>query len=437
MRCRVSFTVKIRSFFVAVVTVASGVTGCGGATSTGTDRHIDVRVDASVGDASSGSGGASSGGSGGSAGGSSGSTCAPSALPSCSRDGWPYCAPDFTTAVAWFPECDAGMLGPYLARCGAYMAVVTPGKDTSDYFFYDVRKDVIGILVGHEGFANSPEVGCQSFDPSFLIAPDVASCVPLAGKCASDAGLAPPDARDAGTKMPCPGSAGPSMVRVPAPDGTTYCIDSTEVTNSQYMEFLHSKGSGPSGGSDTSGQDPQCSWNTAYEPQASICAAQFDAYARPDYPMVCIDWCDAFAFCKWAGKHLCGKIGGGGNSYLDYANATTSQWFNACSKGGTLVYPYGNTFDANACNGAPVSLNRTVVVGSMPKCEGGYQGLFDLSGNVWEWEDSCEGASGSGDVCRVRGGSVNDFNQGLSCGSDYADPRSVAGGGLGFRCCGE
>jgi formylglycine-generating enzyme required for sulfatase activity len=73
----------------------------------------------------------------------------------------------------------------------------------------------------------------------------------------------------------------------------------------------------------------------------------------------------------------------------------------------------------------------------MAKCEGGYRGLFDLSGNVSEWEDSCESPSGSGDVCRIRGGSVDDFNQGLSCGSDYADPRSAVGGGLGFRCCAE
>lgn len=229
------------------------------------------------------------------------------------------------------------------------------------------------------------------------------------------------------------------MVRIPAPDGTTYCIDSTEVTNYQYLRFLQAKTSAD-GGTDTSGQDAWCSWNTSYEPEGMACVAHFDAYVRPDHPVVCVDWCDAYAYCKWAGKHLCGKIGGGANAYADPADPTKSQWFNACSKGGTLTYPYGGTYSGLVCNGSDNGGAVTVPVGSKATCEGGYAGLFDLSGNVSEWEDSCNGTAGPDDACRLRGGS---FRYGLLVSSLRCDDAGTINRSIsynpefGFRCCAE
>jgi len=74
---------------------------------------------------------------------------------------------------------------------------------------------------------------------------------------------------------------------------------------------------------------------------------------RPDttLPVTSIDWCDAFAFCRANDKHLCGKIGGGTNAVGDYADATKSEWFNACSAQGSNVYPYSDTYNPVACNG--------------------------------------------------------------------------------------
>jgi hypothetical protein len=54
---------------------------------------------------------------------------------------------------------------------------------------------------------------------------------------------------------------------------------------------------------------------------------------------VCVDWCDAHAYCKPVGKRLCGKIGGGPNLYADYASASSSEWYRACSSGGSFTYP--------------------------------------------------------------------------------------------------
>jgi len=52
----------------------------------------------------------------------------------------------------------------------------------------------------------------------------------------------------------------------------------------------------------------------------------------------CLDVCDAFAFCKWAGKHLCGYPAS--VEFLDDEKNVepflTSEWFYACTNGGQV-----------------------------------------------------------------------------------------------------
>ena len=43
-------------------------------------------------------------------------------------------------------------------------------------------------------------------------------------------------------------------------------------------------------------------------------------------PVTSVDWCDAAAYCTFAGKHLCGKVGGGSSAYTDYAKPA-SEWY--------------------------------------------------------------------------------------------------------------
>jgi formylglycine-generating enzyme required for sulfatase activity len=53
-----------------------------------------------------------------------------------------------------------------------------------------------------------------------------------------------------------------------------------------------------------------------------------------------------------------------------------------------------------------------------------------------EWEDSCNGVTGTGDACRIRGGSFFGYEPFLACAYDVSDSRDFNYDGLGFRCCG-
>ena len=240
------------------------------------------------------------------------------------------------------------------------------------------------------------------------------------------------DADGAPAEAGCP----PAMVEVPGPGGTpSFCVDATEVTNGAYKQFL-AAAEPPAAGS----QPAVCAWNTTFQPGGALGA--------DDHPVGSVDWCDARGFCEWAGKHLCGAVGGGSLDPAAYLGAPSGRWFDACSRGGAQAYPYGSAYLPMACNGAPRGVGDTVAVGSLASCEGGYPGLFDMTGNVSEFIDSCFSSPDPGcgttgpecDVCLLVGGgflSGADGGANIACGYANQVYRQSHYVDNGLRCCAD
>lgn len=213
-----------------------------------------------------------------------------------------------------------------------------------------------------------------------------------------------------------------------------FCIDTTETPVALYDKFVLDLATDPA-----KGQPPECRWNTSYVPS-------FDPFQndpnRATRPISYVDWCDAAAFCKYWGKHLCGARGDGGVLPLD-AVQKTDQWYTACTNGTAQTYPYGQLFDASACNAnVPHDEGGLLPVGTPASCQGGVAGLFDMSGNAQEWENAC--ASGSpdagDDTCQLRGGTFFFESDSVECGSlggGHRDTRNSVSPWNTIRCCWE
>lgn len=246
--------------------------------------------------------------------------------------------------------------------------------------------------------------------------------------------------------------------------GGAYCVDQAEVTKGQYNQFITAN---------VPKQTGACAGNSTFVPRGAGIPATEPGPLTFNFglPVHYVDWCDAAAYCQWAKKQLCGSIEGDAPvSGAQGADATKSAWYNACSAQGTLDYPYGDTFDATKCNtdglgvpgpgatrgtgfGYPANQDDgiydvgvsdatgTVTAASHIACQGGSTGIYQMSGNVAEWEDSCDG-NGPDSNCRVRGGSYASATAAdQTCGAVRDVVRMPPAGNpeilkdIGFRCC--
>ena len=121
-----------------------------------------------------------------------------------------------------------------------------------------------------------------------------------------------------------------------------FYMDSREVINSQYGVFMEQTGHGK----------PRYWTNSRYN--------------QANQPVVGVDWHDAVAYAKWAGKRL----------------PTEAEWEYA-ARGGLVEkrYPWGDEISHDDAN-YDRKAGKSTAVGSYPA--NGY-GLYDMAGNVWEW----------------------------------------------------
>ncbi len=253
------------------------------------------------------------------------------------------------------------------------------------------------------------------------------------------------------------GSCGPRLTpltMVPRPDGTgTFGIEQHEVTREQYAQFLQAPASDIAAAIGTPRAGCDATQNPSYEPDATcmkeptVCTKSCNRH-----PQVCVDWCDAYAYCKWIGRRLCGKIGGGPSDINEYNSLTMSQWTAACvgTQGRVDVFPYGPEPKEGICNDGSngcTNLNTcTVEVGQESKCHAAsspYDTVLDLSGNVAEWEDACDLVTPQTTRCQVRGGSYYDYpdrlTTSLQCSgnSQARFETNAAYEYIGVRCCAD
>jgi formylglycine-generating enzyme required for sulfatase activity len=168
-------------------------------------------------------------------------------------------------------------------------------------------------------------------------------------------------------------------------------IDRTEVTVAAYRQCV---------------QQGECSRpNTGGE-------CNYDRNEREEHPVNCIDWQQAWAYCRWAGKRL----------------PREAEWEKAARGPDGWKYPWGNQWDAQRVNGFGDAdgYPSTAPVEAFPPGASPY-GALNMAGNVWEWTADWKNADkGVTILAHPRDISEHSAATGLIPGHRGED--------LGFRC---
>lgn len=183
-----------------------------------------------------------------------------------------------------------------------------------------------------------------------------------------------------------------------------FFIDLTEVTNEEYRKFITA-----------TGHKPPPDWKNGNYPAG-----------KAKFPVTGVDWVDASAYAKWAGKRL----------------PTEEEWEFAARGTDGRLYPWGNEWKKEFAN-ADKQKEGTAEVG---RSSGRSPfGLSDMSGNAWEWTASDAKAYPNGkkfqiespDPKVIRGGYFGSPKE--KSGATIRRPYGASGeaGGYantGFRC---
>jgi MYXO-CTERM domain-containing protein len=199
--------------------------------------------------------------------------------------------------------------------------------------------------------------------------------------------------------------AGPTMVAVGRRDESCVWIDTTEVTAAQMLPFV---------------QLPSAARVGRYPDGCTPSELLASDFMTGQMPAANVAWCDAVAFCAFAGKRLCDDKG------------KASEWQTVCTDGDHGQFAFDELADSELCR---LDADAPVLVGSLDECRTP-TGVVDLVGNVREWTAECSGSAP--DVsCAVRGGSYLDGPSTSGCDASKSVARDRVAADIGFRCCAD
>ena len=185
-----------------------------------------------------------------------------------------------------------------------------------------------------------------------------------------------------------------------------FYLDEHEVTNAQYAEFVRA-----------TRHRPPYNWTRGQAPEG-----------KENFPVVDVNWEDAAAYARWAGKRL----------------PTEAEWERACrglAEG--AKFPWGD----REPGADETRFNSLQGPGRVCVFRRNYFGLCDMAGNVWEWcsdwyekdyyaratEQNPRGPE-TGVYRVLRGGSWADEEKYLTCAyRSWARPAERSPN-IGFRC---
>jgi hypothetical protein len=144
-----------------------------------------------------------------------------------------------------------------------------------------------------------------------------------------------------------------------------------------------------------------------------------DAYEFPnkhgEKPRNMVSQDAASHLCESVGKRLC----------------SAEEWQTACKGNSNSRYPYGSTYNQTKCATDLKSAKEPNRSGFKEHCRS-WHGMYDMSGNVWEWTSTPAQREG---LFLVAGGAWNTQNKSSCTETSYSFYPQNEYPFVGFRCC--
>jgi len=167
------------------------------------------------------------------------------------------------------------------------------------------------------------------------------------------------------------------------------------VTNAQFKRFLDAGGYDPAApwwndaarrwlARDDQATDGLSSWQQrTTKRQPSYWDTPRFGIARPNHPVVGVNWYEATAFCRWLTESRTDNPDG-----FVYTLPSEAEWEYAARSGEGWRYAWGNAEPDDERANFGERYDGTTAVGCFPAGATPGTGLLDMAGNVWEWTRS-------------------------------------------------